>query len=259
MIAGFIRSYNLKLTFWIPLTLLFAPGLGSTIAKAQVVEPIFPLPSSTNEISDRPIELKLTEQPQIKLDTIQVRLNNTLLEGNLSIDTSELSLGFQATPPTYNLGDNTLTVQFETQSGVQSQFSWPFTVSTVTTLEDTAESEDDMAEPEATNIPLAPEFTTQAIKENTLVLAGQTQPGATVNLNVTATRPVASLFDIGPFVLTTGEAEQREMSSSATADDDGVFKLEFDVTGDPEQTEYQIEAIATQGDVQETTSITLQR
>lgn len=250
MKTGFFRPHSLA--FWTTLTLLLASGLGANIAQAQIVEPIFPLPNSTNEVSDQPIELKLTEQPQIKLDSIQVRLNNTLLEGNLSIDTSELSLGFQAIPPNYNVGENILTVQFETQSGVQSQFSWPFTVSTGTPSEDTAE-------PEVTSVLLAPEFTTQAIKENTLVLAGQTQPGATVNLNVTATRPVASLLDIGPFVLTTGEAEQREMSSSATADDDGVFKLEFDVTGDPEQTEYQIEAIATQGDIQEITTITLQR
>ena len=70
------------------------------------------------------------------------------------------------------------------------------------------------------------------------MLAGKTQPEATVDLNVTATRPVASLLEPGPFVLASGEAEQREISSSAIADDAGVFKLEFDVTGDPEQTEY---------------------
>ena len=49
------------------------------------------------------------------------------------------------------------------------------------------------------------------------------------------------------------------MTSTTMTDGVGIFKLEFDVTGDPEETEYQVEAIATQGDTQETTTITLQR
>ncbi|MEM9264856.1 MAG: hypothetical protein AAGA46_04975 [Cyanobacteria bacterium P01_F01_bin.13] len=247
--TGFTRRY---LTVWTTLLLL----AGTTVAEAQVVEPIFPLPNSTNEASDQPIELKLTEQPQIKTDSIQVQLNGALLEGSLSIDTSDLSLEFQATPPNYNLGDNLLTVQFETQSGVQSQFSWPFTIAAVATPAETPEAE---AAPEATTIPLAPELTTQSIEGDTLTLSGQTQPGATVTLNVTATIPASSLVDIGPFSITTEAPEPREMSSSAVADSDGVFNVEFDVASDPAETEYAVEAIATQGDLQETTTTTLQR
>ena len=218
MKTGFIRPRNL--TFWAALVMLLTPGISTTIAEAQIAEPIFPLPNSTNEAFTRPIELKLTEQPQIKTDSIQIQLNGNPLEGNLSIDTSDLSLGFQATPSNYNLGDNTLTVQFETQSGIQSQFSWPFIISTVTP---TAETTEPAATTEAANIPLTPEFTTQSIEENTLVLAGKTQPGATVILNINATRPAASLVDLGPFSVTTGEAEQRQMSSSAVANSEGIF------------------------------------
>lgn len=250
MKTGFFRPRSF--TFWATAILLLMPGVGTRIAKAQITEPIFPAPNSTNEISDRPVELKLTEQSKIKLDTIQVMLNGSPLDGNLSINTSDRSLGFQAIPTNYNLGDNTLTVQFETQAGIQSQFSWPFTISTVAP---TAETTD---EPEVSAL-LVPEFTTQMIEENALVLAGTTQPGAAVTLNITATRPVASLFDLGPFSVTSGEAEQRQMSASTTADDEGNFQLEFDVTSDPEQTEYQVEAIATQGESQETTTTTLQR
>lgn len=250
-------GFTCRFTAWTTLALLLTPGIGITIAKAQVAEPVFPLPNSTNEISDRPIELKLTEQPEIKTDSIQVQLNGTLLDGNLSIDTSDLSLGFQATPTSYNLGNNTLTVQFETQAGVQSEFTWPFIVSTVTA--DAEPEAEAVPETDAEPVALAPEFTTQAVEEDALVLAGKTRPGAEVTLNVMATRPVASLFDLGPFSVSTGEAEQREMSASAVADSDGSFQVEFDVTGDPVQTEYQVDAIATQGDTQETTTVTLQR
>ena len=249
MKTGFFRPRSF--TFWATAALFLMPGVGTTVAQAQIAEPIFPVPNSTNEISDRPIELKLTDQSQIDLDTIQVMLNGSPLDGNLSINTSDRSLGFQAIPPNYNVGDNTLTVQFETQTGIQSQFSWPFTVSTVAPAAETAEPE--------TSVSLMPEFTTQVIEENALVLAGTTQPGATVTLSITATRPVASLFDLGPFSVTSGEAEQRQMSASTTADGEGDFQLEFDVTGDPEQTEYQIEAIAAQGNLQETATTTLQR
>lgn len=74
-----------------------------------------------------------------------------------------------------------------------------------------------------------------------------------------ATRHGASVFDLGHFSVSTGDAEQREMSASVVADSEGVFQVEFDVTGDPVQTEYQVDEIATQGDTQETTTVTLQR
>ena len=253
--TDFIRHAHL--TVWATLALLLAPGVGTTIAKAQMAEPIFPLPNSTTAASTQPIEIRLTEQPQIKTDSIKVRLNGLPLEGNLSIDTSDLSLSFQATPPNYNLGDNTLTVNFETQSGVQSQFRWPFTVEAAAAV-DPADSEV-AAVPESTTIPLAPELTTQEIEGDTLMLSGQTQPGATVTLDVVATRPVASLVDLGPFSVTTGAPAPRQMSSSAVADADGMFTLEFDVTGDPVQTEYQVDATAVQGDLQESTTATFQR
>lgn len=143
----------MHLATWTTLALLLAPGISTTIANAQVAEPIFPLPNSTNEISDCSIELKRTDQPQIKIDSIQVQLNDTPLEGNLSIDTSDLSLGFQATPSSYNLGKKILTVQFETQDGVQSQFTWLFTVSIVTTPAEPATGDETTPEPAA----LAPE------------------------------------------------------------------------------------------------------
>ncbi len=251
-------THHRYLTFLTTLGLLLASGVVTTVAKAQVAEPIFPLPASTNEVSDRPIELKLTEQPEIKTESIQVQLNGTSLDGSLSIDTSDLSLGFQATPSNYNLGNNTLTVEFETQTGVQSQFSWPFTIEAVTAPVETTEPET-VAAAAATTLPLAPEFTTQTIAGNTLTLSGQTQPGATVTLNIMATRPTASLVDIGPFAITTGESAPREMSSSAVADGAGLFNVEFDVTGDPVATEYAVEAIATQGDTQATTTTTFQR
>ena len=254
MTTCFTRPAHLSL--WTAL-LLIAPGIGTTMAKAQMAEPVFPLPNSTTAASTQPIEIKLTEQPQIKTDSIQVQLNGTPLEGNLSIDTNDLSLGFQATPPSYNLGNNTLTVQFETLAGVQSSFSWPFTIDAAAAV-DTTEPEVATA-PDAPIMTLAPEFTTQAIEGDTLILSGQTQPGANVTLDVTATRPAASLVDLGPFSVTTGTPEPRQMSSSAVADADGMFTLEFDVTGDPVQTEYQVNATAARGDAQETTTTDLQR
>lgn len=256
MKTGFIR--HIPLTAWTTLALLVAPSLGTPMAKAQVAEPIFPLPNSINEASTQTIELKLTEQPEIKTDSIQVQLNGVPLEGSLSIDTSDLSLGFQATPSNYNLGNNTLSVQFETQAGVQSQFIWPFTIEAVAAPVETTEP-DVATAPNPATIPLAPELSTQSIEEDTLTFAGQTQPGATVTLNVTATRPTTSLVDLGPFSVTTGASAPRQMSSSAVADAEGMFTLEFDVTGDPVETEYAVEAIATQGDNQDTTTTTLQR
>ncbi|NEQ54940.1 MAG: hypothetical protein F6K11_33260 [Leptolyngbya sp. SIO3F4] len=256
MKTGFTRRRHL--TVWTTLALLLAPGVGTKMAEAQVAEPIFPLPNSSTAAATSPIEIKLTEQPQIKTDSIQVQLNGTPLEGTLSIDTTDLSLGFQSSPRTYNLDENILTVQFETVSGVQSEFSWPFIIGTTATSADTTEAEVATATT-APTIPLAPEFTTQSVAGSTLTLAGQTQPGATVTLNVTATRPTASLVDIGPFSVTTGATAPREMSSSAVADADGMFTVEFDATGDPVETEYQVEAIAVQGNEQETTTTTFQR
>ncbi len=256
MKTGFPRHAHL--TVLSALALLLASGVGNTIAEAQMAEPIFPLPNSTTPASSQPIEIKLTEQPEIKTDSIQVQLNGVPLEGSLSIDTSDLSLGFQATPSNYNLGNNTLSVQFETQAGVQSQFIWPFTIEAVAAPVETTEP-DVATAPNPATIPLAPELSTQSIEEDTLTFAGQTQPGATVTLNVTATRPTTSLVDLGPFSVTTGASAPRQMSSSAVADAEGMFTLEFDVTGDPVETEYAVEAIATQGDNQDTTTTTLQR
>lgn len=260
MNTRFITPFSFP--FWATLTLLIAPGLGSTLTSAQTVEPIFPLPNTINEPSTDSIELKLTEQPQIKLDTIQVLLNESLINGNLSINTRDKSLFFQATPENYNFGDNTLTVQFETQAGVQSQFTWTFIIGIVEqppdeTLTETADEE--TVESETPTIPLAPELTTQSISNNILVLAGKTQPGATITFNITATQPSTPLINLGAIVISGINDQKRQMSESSVADSEGHFRIEFDVTEDPDQTQYKIEVIAVQEEEEETTTITLQR
>ena len=49
------------------------------------------------------------------------------------------------------------------------------------------------------------------------------------------------------------------MSSTVVADSDGVFTTSSGVTGDPVETEYVVEAIAAQGEAEETTTSRFQR
>jgi hypothetical protein len=260
-------AFKLQLFPTLALAILGAV-LGTTpkAALGQSVEPISPLPNGDALTPDSAIDLRLTEQPKIKLDTIAVLVNGTPVSGNISIDTSNLSLRFQGTPASYNLGTNTLEVKFETQSGIQSQFTWPFSVgaaavpATPTTTTTTPSDTTNAATPVATTtIPLKPELTTQSVTGNTLVLEGKTQPGATVSVAITATRPAEPLVDIGPFVITSNRVDSRQMSGSGQANGDGTFRLEFDVVGDPAGTEYAIQTTSSQGSETATTASAVTR
>lgn len=237
------------------------PIVKPEFVNAQTVEPTFPLPNSQNSSPENPIDFRLTEQPKIKLDTIKVFVNDNQVSNNsLSFDTSNRSIRFQGTPASYNIGQNMLRVEFETQSGIQSQFEWPFSIGTTSTAStDSSTSETTVIETDTTTIPLKPEFTRQAISGNTLVLEGKTRPGSSVNVEITATRPSSSLFDLGPIVISSGQAQQRSMSGTTTATSEGNFKLEFNVAADPAGTQYQVEATATEGTETDTTNITLAR
>jgi hypothetical protein len=241
-------------SFFAVTTILFTSFLGAQQAFAQSVEPTFPLPNSQNSTVNTPIDLRLTEQPKIKLNTIKILVNGVVVNGNLSVDTSNLSLRFQGTPSSYNIGQNTVQVEFENQAGIRSQFTWPFTIGAATA---TPTPQPTPTTP-TTPVALKPEFTRQTISGNTLILEGKTQAGSNMSVNIVATRPASSV-GLGPIIITTGNVQQRQMSATGTANPDGTFRFEFNVINDPKGTQYDVEATARQGNQQEVTTLVLKR
>lgn len=241
-------------------------------ASAQSVEPIYPMPGTTNGTLDSttPIEVKLTEQPDIKIETIKFLLNGTEVTGNLSLNTTDKTLLFKATPSTFNIGDNTLEVSFSTNDDIQSQFSWSFaltgaaattptttptpTPTTTTTPTNTTTPTTTGTTPPAV-IALKPELSSPRFVGSAMILEGKTRPNATVTVDIQATRPGVSLINLGSFRVGSSDESRALPKVSVTADSQGNFRTEFDVVGDTQGTQYNITTTAADGTVSESTVI----
>lgn len=230
-------------------------------ASAQSVEPVYPMPSTTNGTlnSTTPIEVKLTEQPDIKLDTIKFLLNGTEVTGNLSLNTTDKTLLFKATPSTFNIGDNTLEVSFTTNDDIQSQFNWSFALTGATTTTPITTTPVDATTPATTDattpveVALKPELSSPRFVGSALILEGKTRPNAVVTVDIQATRPGVSLLNLGGFRVGS-EAEVRSLpTASVTADAQGNFRTEFDVIGDAQGTQYDVTTTAADDTVTEST------
>ncbi|NJN73409.1 MAG: hypothetical protein HC799_11680 [Limnothrix sp. RL_2_0] len=235
-------------------------------AFAQSVEPVYPMPSSTNGTLDSttPIEVKLTEQPDIKLETIKVLLNGTEVSGNLSVNTVDKTLLFKATPSTFNIGDNTLAVSFMTSDAIQSEFSWSFaltgattTTPTTTSTETTTPSTTETTTP--TEIALKPELSSPRFVGSAMILEGKTRPNAKVTVDIQATRPGTSLFNLGSFRVGSSAEIRAIPTATVKADSQGNFRAEFDVVGDSQGTQYAVTTTAADGTVSESTTMTVTR
>jgi hypothetical protein len=237
-------------------------------ASAQSVEPVYPMPSSTNATlnSATPIEVKLTEQPDIQLSTIKFLLNGTKISGNLSVNTADETLLFKAVPPTFNIGDNTLEVSFMTSDDIQSQFTWSFALTGATaTAPTTPATTTDTTTPAATEtatpaaIALKPVLSTHRFVGSALILEGKTRPNAEVTVDIQATRPGTSLFNLGSFRVGSSAEMRAIPTATVTADAQGNFRAEFDVVGDAQGTQYDITTTAADGTVSESTMLKVTR
>ena len=231
---------------WAVISVLGTSLLGAQMASAQAIKSISPAPNSVNTTLPQQLEMTLTEQSEIKLDTVKVWLNQQEVKGNLAINTADRSLRFVGTPPTYNVGTNTVQVTYETQSGIKSQHQWPFAIDAAasTGQSSTSTGQSSTSTGQQAAVPLKPELTRQFINGNLLVLEGKTQPGASVAAAVNAMRP-ASAVNLGPISINTGQAQTRQLSANSMADNEGKFRMEFNVTGDPAGTQYNMTVTAT--------------
>ncbi len=230
-------------------------------ATAQSVEPIYPTPSSTNATidSNSPIQIQLTNQPNIELSSIKFLLNGSdLIGGNLSVNTSSGTLLYKVTPTTFNIGTNTLQAQFVTKTGITSQFSWSFqlTGATATTTPVTTTTT-----PATTTgvIPLKPSVTQQSFIGNALVLEGKTRPGAVIKVTGQATRPGTSLFSLGSVRIGSSDQTRSLNTTTVTADSQGLFKVQVDVLGDTTGTNYTMELTATENNMSESVAVQAKR
>lgn len=237
-------------------------------ASAQSVEPVYPLPSTTSGTLDSktPIEIKLTEQPDIKLETIKFLLNGTEVTGNLAVNTTDKTLLFKATPSTFNIGDNTLSVSFMTSDAIQSQFSWSFKLTgttTTTPATTTPTNTTTTTTTPTTTTPavtaLKPELSSPRFVGTAMILEGKTRPNAVVTVDIQATRPGVSLINLGSFRVGSSSEVRSLPTASVTADAQGNFRTEFDVVGDAKGTQYDITTTAADGTVTESTATKITR
>lgn len=263
------KNNLLSLSLITTASIIATSTLTSRPVAAQTVEPVYPQPNSTNTTIDSttPIEIRLTNQANINTSTVKFQLNGADLPGGtLSLNTANGTLSYKVTPTTFNIGDNTLQVQFQTKTGITSQFNWPFkltggttatTPTTTTTTSTTTPTTPGTTT--TTTIALKPQMTTQSFNGNALVLEGKTRPGATVRLTGQAVRPGTSLFSLGSVRIGSSDTSRSLGTTTVTADSQGFFSIQVDVLGDTKGTNYTMDLMATENNISESLEIKITR